>query len=58
MGGRSFLAWSKQWDMSELLMVFNDHSDCGATGRWVPFNPVLLKEVGEGPLSNDSLIPL
>ena len=44
--------------MSGSLMVFNDHSDCGATGRWVPFSPVLLKEVGECPLSNDSLIPL
>lgn len=44
--------------MSGSLMLFNNHSDCGATGRWVPFNPVLLKEVGEGPFSNDSLIPL
>lgn len=42
MGGRFFLAWIKQWDMSGQLMAFNDHSDWGATERWMPFNPAIL----------------
>lgn len=33
--------------MSGQLMAFNDHSDWEATERWVPFNPAVLKKVGE-----------
>lgn len=44
--------------MSGPLMAFNDNSDCGATERWVPFNPVVLKKVGEYTPFHDSLISL
>lgn len=44
--------------MSGQLMTFNDHSDWAATERWVPFNPAVLKKVGEYILFHDSLILL
>lgn len=44
--------------MSGPLMAVNDYSDCVPTVKQVPFNPIVLKKVGEGTPSHDSLIPL
>lgn len=44
--------------MSGPLMGFNDHSDCAPTERWVPFNPVVLKKVGECTPFHEPLSPL
>ena len=57
-GGWSFWPEHKQRNMSEQLMAFNNHSHCEATERWVPFNPAVLKKIGEYTPFHDSLILL